>query len=266
MTTQSSGIAELTARIARLETLVRTARRVGTVVDRDLEKMLFDVQAVDGQQETLTGVRLLYMRMAGQKLETLYRQGAVCFAIPTIGETVVLERLGLGWVVAGSYGHDIEPEAWRRSPPVATWDELGDISVEMVGQGSAVQLYSWGGNSDGVVYVGFSDPYFGVAMASRGYADNIGTQMQLHQFGIEIVALERSGDADFAAVGEGSRVAVEDALEGENTGGSSMVSTGPGGSHSNGAGGTVGNHQHYMEHTHTLAIRFTPRLVVREPT
>lgn len=151
MTTPQT-MSDLVRRIEVLER--RNERRIGTIVDRSLADMLFGVELIDGETATIvTGVRMLYMRQNEQ---------LTAWMVPSVGETVVLERLGSSWVIVGTYAHDIGKRVEIETPFTAHWDTRRDIPFEVQANDGGVQLTSFQKSSlsnidigsDALVYLG----------------------------------------------------------------------------------------------------------------
>ena len=197
MTTPQT-ITDLAQRVAALESAV--TRRVGVIVPegRDLLNMEFVVRLIDGDAQSLiSGVRLLYMRQSAQ-LSTLL--------VPEEGETVVLERLGTGWVIVGSYGHDLAGRTVNKPPLGADWVGRRNVPFDIQAHDSAIQLTAVQESplsgvdvgSDAIVHLGKTRDYGGgddtdvlaVIMTSRHFTRLEGYNVELNPDGIYFIQLQ----------------------------------------------------------------------------
>ena len=163
MVSQSSGIAEIMRRLAKIETRINRMNQVGKVSHADYQNLTFTVQLLEDDDNTgggfkkppITGVRCLYTRMHPHLTE---------FALPEVGETVRLEEtLGGRYVITGSYGHNIEQPDHVTVPLYAYGGGRDREAVprEIHVVDGAIQLRSRSNNDPGVaadenafVYVG----------------------------------------------------------------------------------------------------------------
>lgn len=268
-------ITDLAQRVAALESIV--TRRIGIIEEdgRDLTNMKFDVRLVDGDgdsQKVIRGVRLLYMRQS-TRLTT--------WMIPEEGETVVLERLGTGWVIVGSYAHDLANRTRLKPPLGADWHNRYSIPFEAQTNYGGIQLASAEQSplsgvtigSDAMLYLGKTSSGSGeddtdvlaAILTARHYTHLQGYDMSVRPTGVVFAQLSIDSadenantiDADNSILGEvliiGDIDKDDGVLESEVISGESVSS-----------GGTPSHRHNIPAHSHKLPVRVTRTVTIIE--
>ena len=275
MTTPNT-IEDLVRRIAILES--KQERRIGVVKEggRDLKKMLFEVTLIDAETPTegvgavdLTGVRLLYMRQSPQ---------LTAWMVPGEGETVVMERLGKGWVIVGSYAHNITARTQIKAPYGADWENRHSIPFEAQTNSGGIQLSSIQQSplsgvkigSDAILYLGKTrggpdedaTDILSAIISSRHFTKLDGYNVEINPDGIKFLQLDiasPNGDPKlFEEPLEGTVLITgdadePDALESDTVSGERT-----------GSGGNPSHSHTIPAHSHFLPIFATKTLTVIE--
>ena len=267
-------ITDLAQRVAVLESMV--TRRVGVIVEngRDLLNMKFTVRLVDGEGDSqiqISGVRLLYMRQSVQ-LSTIL--------VPEVGETVVLEKLGVGWVIVGSYGHDLSNRTTIKPPLGADWNRRHSVPFEVQAHDGAIQLASVQESplsgvdigSDAILHLGKSRDYgsgddtdvLAVLMSSRHFTRLEGYNVELNPDGIYFIQLDiadANSDPKFFPLADTVSGQVVIGYDPDESGAMSTPElTMP----NTGSGGTPSHRHSIPSHSHTLPLYRTNTVTVIE--